>query len=80
MALMFLGAALRDPPLGVAIEQVDEEHDLGSYPTLAVLWGDGVSKPNDFIRSAEHALAEFEAAIDWSRIRPSNFWPDPGND
>ena len=76
MALSFLAAALGDPPAGVSIDIVSNDHDLGSYPSLAVLWEDGTSEPWDFIRRTEEALTEFDNAIEWHRIRPSDFWPE----
>ena len=81
-AQSFLAAALGDPPEGVAIRVVWHDHDFGSYPTLSVTWGDFVDEPWDFVRRAEAALRVFEDAIDWSRIRPSDFWPenDDGGD
>ena len=74
MAESFLAAALGDPPPGVSVETVWQDHDLGSYPSLAVIWDEFVEEPWNFIQRAEHALSEFDAAIDWRRIRPSNDW------
>ena len=76
IAQSFLAAALGDPPTGVRIDVVWSDHDLGSYPSLAVLWEDLVPEPTEFIRRAEGALNAFSDAIDWYRIRPSTFWPE----
>lgn len=70
-AISFLHASLGDPPPGCELCVLDVDHDLGSYPVLAVVWSDGVSEPWDYIREAEAALSEFDNAIDWSRVRPS---------
>jgi hypothetical protein len=76
MAQCFLAAALGTPPPGVEIGTVWHDHDLGSYPSLAVIWDDGTVEPWEFVRRAENALAVFEDAIDWSRIKPSLFIED----
>jgi hypothetical protein len=73
MALCFLKAALGQPPDGVTIGVCWQGHDYGAYPAVAVEWPDFGAEPWDFIRRAESALAEFVDAIDWARIRPSNF-------
>lgn len=73
LALCFLNAALGAPPTGVNIQVVYCDHELGSYPSLAVCWEDFGSEPSDYVRRAEAALREFDGAIDWYRIRPSRF-------
>ena len=75
MAISFLTAALGDPPSGATIEVAWQDHDLGSYPAVAVNWHEGTSEPWEFIHRAEKALLEFNDAIDWHRIRPSHFSP-----
>lgn len=74
IAISFLTAALGDPPAGAILAIVWMDHDLGTYPALAVDWPDFGNEPRNFISSAEEALCEFNDAIDWSRLRPSNFW------
>lgn len=80
MAQSFLAIALGDPPDGVKIGVTWQNHDLGSYPTLCVDYPEFGPEPWDFIRRAEDALSEFSDAIDWHRIRPSNFIPDDDED
>lgn len=75
IAISFLIASLGDPPCGAEFCVVDEDHELGTYPALAVIWPDASPEPRDYIREAEGALCEFNDAIDWTRLRPSNFWP-----
>ncbi len=75
-ALSFLAAALGQPPSGVTINVAWQDHDLGAYPAVAVEWTDVTPEPRAFIRRVEAALRVFEDAIDWSRIRPSDFQID----
>ena len=74
MALKFLDAALGGPPTGVTVDIVWLDHDLGSYPSLAATWDEGVEEPWRFIRRAEDALCRLNEAVNWSGIRPSDFW------
>lgn len=76
LAQTFLAYALGDPPEGVRVGLQYHDHDLGSYPTLSVIWREFTSEPTDFIRRAEYALREFNQAVDWSRLHPSLFEPD----
>ncbi len=76
-ALSFLAAALGQPPSGVTIDVAWQDHDLGAYPAIAVEWTDVTPEPRVFIRRVEGALCVFDDAIDWSRIRPSDFQVDP---
>lgn len=75
-AQSFLAAALGNPPDGVAIRVVWSDHELGTCPALAVTWPDFAPEPWDFMHRAEDALNVFNDAIDWSRLRPSDFWPE----
>lgn len=79
MAMSFLTAALGDPPTGVTTGVAWQDHDLGSYPALAVDWQEGATEPWEYIRRAEEALSEFNDSIDWHRIRPSRFWSEAGD-
>lgn len=73
MAQSFLSIALGDPPDGVTVRVALQDHGFGTYPTLCVDYPEFGPEPWGFIRQAEDALSEFNDAIDWHRIRPSNF-------
>ena len=73
IAKRFLNLALGTPPEGVYIDVAWSDHELGSYPSLAVFWDDFCPEPNEFIRGAENALSIFNKSIDWCMIKPSNF-------
>lgn len=73
MALRFLSVAAGDPPPGARLDVAWLDHELGSYPSIVVDWPEFGSEPREFVRRAEQALWELNQAVDWGRIRPSNF-------
>ena len=80
MALGFLGVALGDPPEGVKLTIAWQDHDYGPYPAIAVDWPAFATVPRDYIRRTEEALSELQDAVDWRRIRPSNFIAEPADE
>lgn len=55
------------PPPHCEVQIMWHNHDLGSYPSLAI--GYPGSCPNSYITSAEEALQIFDDSISWSALK-----------
>ena len=50
-----------DPPPGMELEIVWQEHELGNYPTIGLVWDDPMRvTPWNYISRCEAALTAFE--------------------
>ena len=76
LASVWLSFAIGDPPAGVSIELVSQDHDFGTYNTVAVCWDEAfcLTRPSSFIRMAEDALSRFDRAVEWGDLDPSDYW------
>jgi hypothetical protein len=58
-------------PDGYELGVMWHDHDLGSYPSLGVMWTNpAAGPPTDFLWRWEHALRRFDGSIDWSALKP----------
>jgi hypothetical protein len=49
------------PPRGVNVEVTLEDHELGSYPVISVVWDDSiVGYPDEYIGKCMEAFERFE--------------------
>jgi len=50
-----------DPPRGVDVQVTLEDHDLGSYPVLSVVWDESVTEyPDEYIGNCIEAFERFD--------------------
>jgi hypothetical protein len=70
LAIRHLQRICGDPPPEMELEIVWQEHDLGTYPTIALTWEDGMrGAPWQYISRCQTALAAYEdgeEAPSWS--------------
>lgn len=72
MGIVYLHHICGDPPDGCELNIFWHDHELGNYPTIALLWGEPqTDAPWDYISQCETALGAFNAAIPWSQINPT---------
>lgn len=58
------------PPAHSEIEIMDHEHELRSYPSLALRTEEpGVDLDIDYVVACQNALAAFDAAVDWEALK-----------
>ena len=55
------------PPEGCKLGIMENEHELGSYPSLGI-WYEYLV-PSDYIRHCERTFEVFEESIDWYRLK-----------
>ena len=61
LAIRHLQKICGDPPPEMELEIVWQEHDLGTYPTIALTWEDGMrGAPWPYISRCQTALAAYE--------------------
>jgi hypothetical protein len=52
---------VRPPARGVDVQVTLEDHELGSYPLISVVWDGGVADyPDEYIKKAIEAFERFE--------------------
>jgi hypothetical protein len=61
MAVKYIKQACGEPPPGVDVQVTLEDHELGSYPVVSVVWDDYVSEyPGDYIGKCIEAFERFD--------------------
>jgi hypothetical protein len=50
LAIEYIKQACGQPPRGVDVQIAREDHELGSYPVIAVIWDDSITEyPDEYI-------------------------------
>ena len=61
LAIKHLIKVCGEPPPEMELEVQWQEHDLGGYPTIVLIWEDGMrGAPWDYIEKCEDALTKYE--------------------
>ena len=61
LAIKHLIKVCGEPPPEMELEVQWQEHELGGYPTIVLIWEDAMrGAPWDYIQGCEEALAEYE--------------------
>ena len=61
LAIKHLIKVCGEPPPEMELEVQWQEHDLGGYPTIVLIWEDAMrGAPWDYIEKCEEALTEYE--------------------
>jgi hypothetical protein len=61
MAVKYIKQACGEPPRGVDVQITLEDHELGSYPVVSVVWDDSVCEyPDDYIEKCLEAFERFD--------------------
>lgn len=82
LAIRYIKFVCGDPPLGSTLGVMQNDHDLGSYPSIGV-WSE-FSPEFDYVNACERALDTFNSAIEWEKLKEhfeeSNAVEDPDDD
>jgi len=71
-AVTYLSFILGDPPAGCELGIMWHEYELGKYPSVGVNWDFPQSDaPWEYIRNCESLLSNYNEAIDWFAISPT---------
>ena len=72
MGIVYLRHVCGEPPDGCALDILWHDHEIGSYPTIALHWDNPqTDAPWEYISRCETALDAFNAAVSWSNINPA---------
>lgn len=67
LAIRYIRFVCGDPPPGSSLGVMQNDHDLGSYPSIGV-WSE-FSPEFDYVNACERALDTFNSAIDWEMLK-----------
>jgi hypothetical protein len=67
LAIEFIRLTCGEPPLGSELGIMQNDHELGSYPTIGV-WSE-YSPEFDCIHKCEVALNLFDSAVEWKTLK-----------
>ena len=57
LAIKYIKQACGGPPRGVDVEVTTQDHELGSYPVISVVWDDSITDyPNEYIGQSTRML------------------------
>lgn len=73
LAIRYLEHVCGKPPAGCELGIMWQEHDLGAYPSIGLLYEyehGYYDPPWDYISKCEVALQAFNEAVNWSAIHP----------
>lgn len=71
LAKRYVELVCGEPPPECTLDIMWHEHELGEYPTLGV-WFE-YSRPGNYIRHCERALAVFDNAVSWGDLKEHYF-------
>ena len=61
LAIKYIKQACGEPPSGVDVEVTMQDHELGSYPVISVVWDDSVTGyPDEYIGKCIEAFERFD--------------------
>ena len=61
MAVKYIKQACGEPPPGVDVQVTSEDHELGSYPVVSVVWDDSICEyPDEYIGKCIEAFERFD--------------------
>jgi len=61
LAIKYIKQECGEPPRGVDVEVTREDHELGSYPVISVVWDDFETEyPSDYIGKCIEAFERFD--------------------
>jgi hypothetical protein len=61
LAIKYLKKICGEPPPEMELEVQWQEHDLGEYPIIVLMWEDAMrGAPWEYIKKCEDALTEYE--------------------
>jgi hypothetical protein len=61
LAIKYITQACGEPPHGVDVQVTLEDHDLGSYPIISVVWDDFITEyPGEYIGKCVEAFERFD--------------------
>ena len=61
LAIKYIKQACGKPPRGVGVQVTLEDHELGSYPVISVVWDDYTAEyPGEYIGRCSEAYERFE--------------------
>lgn len=61
LVIKFIKQESGEPPRGAEVQVTREDHELGSYPVISVVWDDGeTGYPEDYIQKCVEAFERFE--------------------
>jgi len=65
LAIKFIKKECGEPPRGVDVQVCRQDHELGSYPVIAVVWDDYEAEyPDEYIGKCIEAFERFETPED----------------
>lgn len=67
LAIRYIRFVCGEPPPGLTLGIMQNDHDLGSYPSIGV-WSE-FSPEFDYVNACEEALDIFNNAIEWNRLK-----------
>jgi len=71
LALSYLNFVVGMAPEGCELGIMWHEHELGDYPSIGLFWDYPQNGPPwKFINKCERLLERFDAAVNWSEIKP----------
>ncbi|MEO6117851.1 MAG: hypothetical protein ABIP37_02135 [Methylotenera sp.] len=70
LAKKYLVHVCGNPPEGYELGTFWQDHDLGSYPTFGLYCEYSTWDSDKYFSACETALERFDAAVDWSAIKP----------
>jgi hypothetical protein len=63
LAIKYIKQACGEIPRGVDVEVTMQDHELGSYPVISVVWDDYLTEyPDEYIAKCIEAFEKFELA------------------
>jgi hypothetical protein len=61
LAIKYIKQTCGKPPRGVDVQVTLEDHELGSYPVISVVWDDSVTEdPDEYIGKCVEAFERFD--------------------
>jgi hypothetical protein len=61
LAIKYIKQACGEPLRGVDVQVTLEDHELGSYPVISVVWDDSVTEcPDEYIDKCAEAFEQFD--------------------
>ncbi len=67
LAMRYINWVCGNPPPGVQIGIMSNDHDLGTYTDIG-LYSD-FTLPAEYVSACERALSAFDASVNWSSLR-----------
>ncbi|SRR6266404_3111208 len=67
LALRYIRLVCGDPPPGVELSIMSNDHDLGSYPSIGLF--SEYTLPSEYVSACEEALSAFDSTVNWFLLK-----------